>query len=145
MLGEDSHFKLYFEKLRQSPLPVVPFIGKKILHVIHCLTFLFTLANNQTRIAQMKEKHNMIILPTGETLINFRKFQQIGEHLSEIQQYQNMPYDIIPNYDIQRELKRLNPMKGFQDENSFQNYLVTLKEHIEPADSPPKVFVSSKI
>jgi hypothetical protein len=30
MLGEDSHFKLYFEKLRQSPLPVVPFIGKKI-------------------------------------------------------------------------------------------------------------------
>ncbi|CAF1455941.1 unnamed protein product, partial [Adineta steineri] len=95
MLGEDSHFKLYFEKLRQSPLPVVPFI-----------------ANNQTRIAQMKEKHNMIVLSTGETLINFRKFQQIGEHLSEIQQYQNMPYDIIPNYDIQRELKRLNPMKG---------------------------------
>jgi len=93
----------------------------------------------------MKEKHNKIVLPTGETLINFRKFQQIGEHLSEIQQYQNMPYDIIPNYDIQRELKRLNPMKGFQDENSFQNYLVILKEHIEPADSPPKVFVSSKI
>jgi hypothetical protein len=30
MLGEDSHFKLYFEKLRQSPLPVVPFIGKKM-------------------------------------------------------------------------------------------------------------------
>jgi hypothetical protein len=28
MLGEDSHFKLYFEKLRQSTLPVVPFIGK---------------------------------------------------------------------------------------------------------------------
>ena len=90
----------------------------------------------------MKEKHNMVILSTGETLINFRKFQQIGEHLSEIQQYQNMPYDIVPNYDIQRELKRLNPMKGFQDENSFQNYLVTLKELIEPADSSPKVFVS---
>ncbi|CAF0926343.1 unnamed protein product [Rotaria sordida] len=123
MLGEDSHFKLYFEKLRQSPLPVVPFI-----------------ANNQTRIAQMKEKHNMIVLPTGEILINFRKFQQIGEHLCEIQQYQNMPYDIIPNYDIQRELKRLNPMKGFQDENSFQNYLVTRKEYIEPADSSPRVF-----
>ncbi|CAF3765255.1 unnamed protein product [Rotaria sordida] len=123
MLGEDSHFKLYFEKLRQSPLPVVPFI-----------------ANNQTRIAQMKEKHNMIVLPTGEILINFRKFQQIGEHLCEIQQYQNMPYDITPNYDIQRELKRLNPMKGFQDENSFQNYLVTRKEYIEPADSSPRVF-----
>jgi len=30
MLGEDSHFKLYFEKLRQSPLPVVPFIGKRM-------------------------------------------------------------------------------------------------------------------
>jgi hypothetical protein len=29
MLGEDSHFKLYFEKLRQSSLPVVPFIGKE--------------------------------------------------------------------------------------------------------------------
>jgi hypothetical protein len=98
-------------------------------------------ANNQTRIAQMKEKHNMIVLPTGETLINFRKFQQIGEHLSEIQQYQNMPYDITPNIDIQRELKRLNPMKGFPDENSFQNYLVTLKEHIEPADSSPRTFV----
>ncbi|CAF0930895.1 unnamed protein product [Adineta ricciae] len=123
MLGEDSHFKLYFEKLRQSPLPVVPFI-----------------ANNQTRIAQMKEKHNMIVLPTGEILINFRKFQQIGEHLSEIQQYQNMPYDIQPNYDIQRELKRLNPMRNFPDENTFQNYLVTLKEQIEPVDQPPKVF-----
>ncbi|CAF2078747.1 unnamed protein product [Rotaria magnacalcarata] len=123
MLGEDSHFKLYFEKLRQSPLPVVPFI-----------------ANNQTRIAQMKEKHNVIVLPTGETLINFRKFQQIGEHLCEIQQYQNMPYDIAPNYDIQRELKRLNPMKGFQDENTFQNYLVTRKEYIEPGDSSPRVF-----
>jgi hypothetical protein len=89
----------------------------------------------------MKEKHNMIVLPTGETLINFRKFQQIGEHLSEIQQYQNMPYDITSNIDIQRELKRLNPMKGFPDENSFQNYLVTLKEHIEPADSSPRTFV----
>lgn len=98
-------------------------------------------ANNQTRIAQMKEKHNLIVLPTGETLINFRKFQQIGEHLCEIQQYQNMPYDIVPNYEIQRELKRLNPMKGFPDENTFQNYLVTRKEHIEPAESPPKVFV----
>ncbi|CAF4126706.1 unnamed protein product, partial [Adineta steineri] len=93
MLGEDSHFKLYFEKLRQSPLPVVPFI-----------------ANNQTRIAQMKEKHNMIVLSTSETLINFRKFQQIAR------------------------IKRLNPLKG------FQNYLVTFKEHIEPADSIPKVF-----
>lgn len=90
----------------------------------------------------MKEKHNMIVLPTGETLINFRKFQQIGEHLCEIQQYQNMPYDITPNLDIQRELKRLNPMKNFADENTFQNYLVTLKEQIEPADAPPKVFVS---
>ena len=84
----------------------------------------------------------MIVLPTGETLINFRKFQQIGEHLSEIQQYQNMPYDIPGNVDIQRELRRLNPMKGFADENSFQNYLVTLKEHIEPADASPRVFVS---
>jgi hypothetical protein len=90
----------------------------------------------------MKEKHNMIILPTGETLINFRKFQQIGEHLSEIQQYQNMPYDILSNIDIQRELKRLNPMKGFSDENTFQNYLVSLKEHIEPADSTPRAFVN---
>ena len=98
-------------------------------------------ANNQTRIAQMKEKHNMIVLPTGETLVNFRKFQQIGEHLSEIQQYQNMPYDIQPNLDIQRELKRLNPMKGFPDENTFQNYLVSLKEQIEPADSSPRIFV----
>ena len=103
------------------------------------------LANNQTRIAQMKEKHNMIILSTGEILINFRKFQQIGEHLSEIQQYQNMPYDIVPNNDIQRELKRLNPMKGFVDENSFQNYLVTLKEQIEPADlSSPRTFVNEE-
>ena len=84
----------------------------------------------------------MVVLPTGETLINFRKFQQIGEHLSEIQQYQNMPYDIPGNVDIQRELKRLNPMKGFDDENSFQNYLVTLKEQIEPADASPRVFVS---
>ena len=142
MLGEDSHFKLYFEKLRQSPLPVVPFIGKSFLHVIVELSILFVKANNQTRIAQMKEKHNMIVLPTGEILINFRKFQQIGEHLSEIQQYQNMPYDIQPNYDIQRELKRLNPMRNFPDENTFQNYLVTLKEQIEPADQPPKVFVS---
>ena len=90
----------------------------------------------------MKEKHNTIVLPTGETLINFRKFQQIGEHLSEIQQYQNMPYAITPNLDIQRELKRLNPMKGFEDENNFQNYLVTLKEQIEPADSSPKSFVN---
>jgi hypothetical protein len=90
----------------------------------------------------MKEKHNMIVLSTGEILINFRKFQQIGEHLSEIQQYQNMPYDIISNMDIQKELKRLNPMKGFQDENNFQNYLVTLKEQIEPADLSPRVFVS---
>jgi len=54
----------------------------------------------------MKEKHNMIVLSTGEILINFRKFQQIGEHLSEIQQYQNMPYDIVPNIDIQRELSK---------------------------------------
>ena len=90
----------------------------------------------------MKEKHNMIVLSTGETLVNFRKFQQIGEHLSEIQQYQNMPYDIVPNYDIQKELKRLNPMKGFQDENSFQNYLVMRKEQIEPANFSPKAFVS---
>jgi len=93
----------------------------------------------------MKEKHNMILLPTGETLINFRKFQQIGEHLSEIQQYQNMPYDILSNIDIQRELKRLNPMKGFTDENTFQNYLVTLKEHIEPADSSPRTFVNKSL
>ena len=90
----------------------------------------------------MKEKHNMITLPTGESLINFRKFQQIGEHLSEIQQYQNMPYEIPANLDIQRELKRLNPMKGFVDENTFQNYLMTLKERIEPADSSPRTFVS---
>ena len=90
----------------------------------------------------MKEKHNMIVLPTGENLINFRKFQQIGEHLSEIQQYQNMPYDIPINSDLQRELKRLNPMKGFADENTFQNYLVSLKEQIEPADSSPRSFVS---
>lgn len=89
----------------------------------------------------MKEKHNMIVLPTGETLINFRKFQQIGEHLSEIQQYQNMPYDIPMNLEIQRELKRLNPMKGFTDENTFQNYLVSLKEQIEPPDSSPRIFV----
>lgn len=142
MLGEDSHFKLYFEKLRQSPLPVVPFIGKLSSIEIwnSSIVFCFS-ANNQTRIAQMKEKHNFIVLPTGETLINFRKFQQIGEHLSEIQQYQNMPYDIQPNFDIQKELKRLNPMKGFPDENTFQNYLVTLKEQIEPPDSSPKVFV----
>jgi hypothetical protein len=92
----------------------------------------------------MKEKHNMIVLPTGESLINFRKFQQIGEHLSEIQQYQNMPYDIPINNDIQKQLKRLNPMKGFADENSFQNYLVTLKERIEPADSLPRVSVSDQ-
>jgi len=51
-----------------------------------------------------------------------------------------MPYDITPNNDIQRELKRLNPMKGFTDENSFQNYLVTLKEQFEPADSSPRTF-----
>ena len=140
MLGEDSHFKLYFEKLRQSPLPVVPFIGKEKNDSIELFVCLFS-ANNQTRIAQMKEKHNMIVLSSGETLINFRKFQQIGEHLSEIQQYQNMPYDITPNPEIQRELKRLNPMKGFPDENTFQNYLVTLKEHIEPADSSPRTFV----
>lgn len=91
----------------------------------------------------MKEKHNMITLPTGEVLINFRKFQQIGEHLSEIQQYQNMPYDILPNAEIQKQLKRLNPMKGYSDENTFQNYLITLKEQIEPPDSSsPRAFVS---
>lgn len=90
----------------------------------------------------MKEKHNFIVLPTGETLINFRKFQQIGEHLSEIQQYQNMPYDIPVNIELQKQLKRLNPMKNFVDENSFQNYLVTLKEQIEPAESSPRSFVS---
>ncbi|CAF5139539.1 unnamed protein product [Rotaria sp. Silwood1] len=31
-------------------------------------------------------------------------------------------------------------MKSFQDENTFQNYLVTRKEYIEPADSSPRVF-----
>ncbi|CAF0942317.1 unnamed protein product [Didymodactylos carnosus] len=123
MLGEDSHFKLYFEKLRQCALPVVPFI-----------------ANNQTRISQMKETHNTILTSNGEKLINFRKFQQIGEHLSEIQQYQNMPYDIIENVEIQKALKRLNPMKNYSDETSFQNYLMTLKERIEPHDLPLKVF-----
>ena len=142
MLGEDSHFKLYFEKLRQSPLPVVPFIGKESLSCEKKNSIRISLANNQTRIAQMKEKHNLIVLPSGDTLINFRKFQQIGEHLSEIQQYQNMPYDIVANSDIQRELKRLNPMKGFSDENSFQNYLVKLKENIEPIDGSPRAFVS---
>lgn len=93
----------------------------------------------------MKEKHNFITLPTGEILINFRKFQQIGEHLSEIQQYQNMPYDIPVHIEIQKELKRLNPMKGFPDENSFQNYLMGLKEKLEPADGSPRVFVCSFI
>ena len=94
----------------------------------------------------MKEKHNMIALPTGEVLINFRKFQQIGEHLSEIQQYQNMPYDILPNVEIQKQLKRLNPMKGYSDENTFQNYLITLKEQIEPPDSSsPRAFVSDLV
>jgi hypothetical protein len=53
-----------------------------------------------------------------------------------------MPYDIPANIDIQKELKRLNPMKGFSDENTFQNYLMTLKEHIEPADSSPRTFVN---
>jgi hypothetical protein len=43
MLGEDSHFKLYFEKLRQSPLPVVPFIGTKFRFLIDLFFDVFQL------------------------------------------------------------------------------------------------------
>jgi len=67
----------------------------------------------------------------------------VADITGEIEQYQNMPYNLEVNKDIRHFLDNLDPFKGRTDKE-MNDYLFALSEQVEPRNTKkPTVFVSN--
>lgn len=112
---QDTTFKLLRNKLLSVEPPCVPHIGMfltKIIHIEH----------------GMKET-----IADKPTMINFTKRRRFCEVVDEVLQYQNQPYNLLSEKNIQNFLLSNEPLR-YENADSVEEEIYNLSIEIEPKD-----------
>ena len=140
----DKHASLYWKRLREINPPCVPFFGTHL----NIINFLET--GNKDFLPccpKAKEKGTNNDADKGRDccdnpqLINFTKRRKVAEIISEIQQYQNQPYNNKTYEPLKNFLENLDPFPDMSTNNTnepIEKYLFDRSLEIEPKNSKPK-------
>jgi len=104
-LGSEKNYKAYRETLRKATGPCVPYMGV----FLQDLTFI--------------EDGNPDFVK-GTELVNFEKRVMVSKVISEIQLFQQLPYCLLPQEDIQRFFLTVEPLS--------QDDIFALSQQCEP-------------
>ena len=138
----DNHATLYWKRLREINPPCVPFFGTHL----NIITFLET--GNPDFLpccAKAKGKGSNNDNEKGccdnQKLINFTKRRKVAEIISEIQQYQNQPYNNYTYEPLKNFLENLDPFPDISTNSTnepIEKYLFDKSLEIEAKMSKPK-------
>ena len=139
----DNHATLYWKRLREINPPCVPFFGTHL----NIITFLETgnpdffpcCAKAKSKGPSSDEKSKNCC--DNQKLINFTKRRKVAEIISEIQQYQNQPYNNKTYDSLKSFLEHLDPFPerlNNETNEPIEKYLFEQSLEIEPRSSKPK-------